>query len=49
MDIDDFAFLSDSFGESDPAADFNRDGIVDIDDFGLLKLNFGKYGDIVLP
>ena len=35
--------------QSESADHFNRDGIVDIDDFCLLKLNFGKYGDIVLP
>jgi len=44
--------LSSQFGTSDPISDFNRDGIVDNADYGMLKANWGAtmggrtYGDV---
>ena len=48
QELHDFAHIKAHFTVDYPPADFNHDGIVDIDDFGLLKLNFGEYGDVLV-
>jgi len=41
VDSTDYDMVQDAFGSADPRADFNGDGIVGIEDFAVLRANFG--------
>ena len=48
VDSDDYQTMVETFGGDDPRTDFNDDGRVDLEDFSLMRANFG-YGTQSAP